>query len=196
MQTLPKKILVLRFSAMGDVAMTVPVITSFEINAQAEMLVVTNKLFAPMFSELKNTKVFTIDLKNKHKGFAGIFRLFLELKKFKPDAVADLHDVLRTKLLRAFFFFVGVKSSVINKGRAEKKNLIAKGKDNSVQLKTSFERYKNVFENIGFNFDIDFESIFKNKPDLCQPLLDLYGDKRAKWIGIAPFAKHKGKLYP
>lgn len=196
MQTLPKKILVLRFSAMGDVAMTVPVITSFEINAQAEMLVVTNKLFAPMFSELKNTKVFPIDLKNKHKGFAGIFRLFIELKKFKPDAVADLHDVLRTKLLRAFFFFVGVKSSVINKGRAEKKNLIAKGKDNSVQLKTSFERYKNVFENLGFNFDIDFESIFKNKPDLCQPLLDLYGDKRAKWIGIAPFAKHKGKLYP
>lgn len=196
MHSLPKKILVLRFSAMGDVAMTVPVLSSLEKNSAVDLLIVSNKFFAPMFSELKNAHVFIVDLKGKHKGFVGIFRLFLELRKFKIDAVADLHDVLRTQLLRTLFFFTGVKISVINKGRAGKRKLTAKGKDKSLQLKTSVERYTSVFQNLGYTFALDFESIFSSKPSLSPVLINLYGSKQGQWIGVAPFAKHQGKLYP
>lgn len=179
---------------MGDVAMTVPVLSSLAKQCDVEITVLTMKAFAPMFANTPNLTVFPLDKRGKHKGFFGLLRLRHQLKKFNFDAIADLHNVLRSQILKAMFVFDEAEFAVVNKGRDEKRNLILNGA--CTQLKTSTERYKEVFEELGFKFDLEFDSIFDQKPELPEIITEAFGEKDDKWIGIAPFAKHKGKIYP
>lgn len=61
------------------------------------------------------------------------------------DLVADLHDVLRSKGLRKLMRLKGSRVAYINKGQKEKKALTAPEKKIKVQLKTTVERYRDVF---------------------------------------------------
>jgi len=96
-----KHILVIRLSAMGDVAMTVPVIRALtQQHPEVKITVLTRAFFAPFFRDLNNVTVYPIDLKGKHKGVFGLFKLSKELKKLHVDAVADLHNVLKVEQKR------------------------------------------------------------------------------------------------
>jgi len=89
-------ILVIRFSAMGDVAMMVPVLRALtQQHSEIKITVVTRAFFKPFFEDLKNVDVYAADLKGKHKGVLGLYKLSKELRKLQFDAVADLHNVLR-----------------------------------------------------------------------------------------------------
>ncbi|WP_452230609.1 glycosyltransferase family 9 protein [Lacinutrix sp. MEBiC02404] len=188
----PKHILVIRLSAMGDVAMTVPVLRALtQQHPEVKITVLTRAFFAPFFRDLKNVTVYPIDLKGKHKGVFGLFKLSKELKKLHIDAVADLHNVLRTKILKVFFF--GRKYIQINKGRAEKKALVSGA--HFKQLKTSHQRYADVFKVLGFPVDLS-NPTFPETIKLQKNTRSKTGDKTKKWIGIAPFAAFKSKMYP
>ena len=91
------KILAIRFSALGDVAMAVPVLYSFaKAYPQHQLVVLSRSAMAPLFAYAPSNLLFKgVDLKKDHKGLKGILRLYSELRKEKFDAVADLHDVLR-----------------------------------------------------------------------------------------------------
>ena len=121
----------------------------------------------------------------------GLFILSQKLKALGIDAVADLHNVLRTKILNLFLLSLAFKQ--IDKGRSEKKQLV-KGKIFK-QLKTTVQRYVDVFESLGFQLDMANPTF--SKSEILNPELEL-GLKRenTKWVGIAPFAAHKGKMYP
>jgi ADP-heptose:LPS heptosyltransferase len=107
------------------------------------------------------------------------------------DAVADLHDVLRTKLLR---FFLGKKSEVIDKGREEKKEL-TRAKDKKIRpLKTGFQRYAEVFEKLGFPLHLNIQRGYSDLP-ADETLLPARENKNFL-VGLAPFAKHASKMYP
>ncbi|WP_316930923.1 glycosyltransferase family protein [Lacinutrix jangbogonensis] len=98
-----KHILVIRLSAMGDVAMSVPVLRAFlQQHPNIKLTVLTRAFFKPFFRDLKNVTVFSPDLTGKHKGFFGLYRLSRALKNLGIDKVADLHNVLRTKILKFF----------------------------------------------------------------------------------------------
>ncbi len=181
---------------MGDVAITIPVLNSLAKKFNVQLVMVTPKAFAPMFSGTQNLTVFSIDKNGRHKGIFGLIRLFSDLSKENPDAIADLHDVLRTKFLRFLFSAKAVKIATINKGRFEKKLLVKNGKNKSSLLKSSSERYKAVFSSLGFEFDIDFHSIFPETPPILDVFVEAFGEKNGKWIGIAPFAKHRSKMFP
>ena len=48
----------------------------------------------------------------------------------------------------------------------------------------------------GLRYEAIFTSLFEGyQPDLA-PIEAFAGTKNGKWIGIAPFAKHTGKIYP
>src|SRR5690606_10824897 len=122
----PKHILVIRLSAMGDVAMTVPVLRAFiEQYPEVKLTVLTREFFRPFFRDLKNVSVYAADLKGKHQGFFGLLELSKELRTLGIDAVADLHNVLRSKILK--IFLLDLKIIQLDKGRDEKKALV-KGK--------------------------------------------------------------------
>jgi len=187
-----KHILVIRLSAMGDVAMTVPVLMAFtEQYPDVKLTVLTREFFKPLFRDLENVSVFHADVKGKHKDVFGLWKLSKELKKLGIDAVADLHNVLRSNILK--FFLFGIKCVQIDKGRTEKKALttgvIFK------QLKTTQQRYADVFEKLGFKLELSSPS-FPEQSKLNNKTLTIVGNDTLKWIGIAPFAAFESKMYP
>jgi len=192
MSNKPKHILVLRFSAMGDVAMTVPVLRALITQyPELKITVVTRGFFKPFFQDLENVTVYEADFKGEHKGVLGLYKLSKELKKLQFDVVADLHNVLRSKILKLFFF--GKKVAQLDKGRAEKKALTSR--QSFQQLKTTHQRYAEVFEALGYSVDLSQPTFSESKP-LTENLNIYISNKDYKTIGIAPFAAHQSKMYP
>jgi ADP-heptose:LPS heptosyltransferase len=192
------KILVTRLSALGDVAIMIPVVSSIaQRYPEHHFTVVSMPLVAPLFQGLSNVDFVAFEKRGHHKGLKGILKLFRQLqKKQKFDCIVDLHDVLRTKILRALYVFWGVKVLVIDKGRAEKKELVENGYRQSKQLLPSAERYRNVFASLGLtigaiNKGLPFETITS-----VAPIEKEFGVKQGYWIGIAPFTQHTGKQLP
>ena len=196
-----ERLLVIRLSAMGDVAMTLPVIAGLaSSNPNVKITVLSRDFLRPIFEKLpENVEFIGFDAKSKHKDFKGLNELYKELKSRKFDAVADLHNVIRTKYLRLRFALNGVKVAHIDKGRKEKKELISH--KSFKQLKTTIQRYRDVFEKLGLRVEGDFSSIYGNSKPSLVDIAPLFGIESVKpegerWIGIAPFAAHKGKAYP
>jgi ADP-heptose:LPS heptosyltransferase len=193
-----KKLLVIRFSAMGDVAMTVPVIHALATqHPELRITVMTRGRFAPMFQWMPaNVEVKPVELE-KYSGIFGLGRLYGELKQKRYDAVADLHDVLRTKYLRLRFKIIGKIVAVIDKGRKEKKALMGNGQT-AEPLKPMFERYRDVFRQLGYDFALEYKHAINPHTENFSRINTSIGIKQQgdKWIGIAPFAAHEGKIYP
>ncbi|MFC7348587.1 glycosyltransferase family 9 protein [Chryseobacterium zhengzhouense] len=177
------RILAYRFSAFGDVAMTVPVFREFlEQNPNVEIVMVSRNNFESLFADIPNVIFHGIDL-DEYKGFLGIRRLGKELlKKYNPDYVADLHDVIRSKILDKIYVRKGLKVFKINKGKEEKENLTNVWNLEKFQLKKTVERYADVFRDMGFKVDLSHQL----RPQVIQK----------SGIGFAPFAQHKGKMLP
>ena len=191
-----KTILVYRFSAMGDVALVAPVIKSvLHQHPNTRLVFATRSFFLSFFNDHERLIKVGVDLK-QYKGALGIRKLFLELKKeHKPDLVIDLHDVLRTQILNTFFKSSGIPVYKIDKGRKEKKEMIA-SKNTSKPLKTSVERYLDTFEKAGFSTELIKGPWISPKDDISDFLSfhNLFL-KENKWVGIAPFAKHETKIW-
>lgn len=190
-------VLVIRLSAMGDVAMTVPVVKALvQQHSHVRVTVVSRPFFKPFFEGIDQVNFFSVDLQKRHKGFLGIYRLYHDLKKLQIDAVADFHNVLRSKILRIFFKLSGTKTAFTNKGRAEKKALTRT--DNKVlkPLKSMINRHIDTLVYLGFRVDVS-KINFPEKSVLPDEILAVTSEKsNNKWIGIAPFAQYQTKVYP
>jgi ADP-heptose:LPS heptosyltransferase len=191
-----KTTLILRFSAMGDVAIAASVMKEVAAqNPDTHFVFATRAFFAPFFEEIPNLELFLLDFEGKYKGVEGvrgvkgvngIFRLYKDLKKnYKIDAVADLHDVLRSKLLTLLFrwSFKKIKTATICKGRREKRGLCYEKKQNKAPLKPTWQRYVDVFQKLKIKTEVTPKTI-------------LFNPEKVKKIGVSPFAQHKGKIYP
>ncbi|MFH6970068.1 glycosyltransferase family 9 protein [Flavobacterium petrolei] len=186
----------MRLSAMGDVAMTVPVLRAFvKQHPQVKITVISRPFFKPFFEGIPNLSFFAFDEKERHKGFLGLLRLFQDLKGLQIDAFADLHNVLRSKIIRNLFALSGKKIASVDKGRAEKKVLTQPENKVFQQLPTMFERHAKVFEQLGFTVDLS-QAVFPEKAVLSPEILALIGTNYQKLIGIAPFAQYDSKMYP
>jgi len=192
------KILVIRFSAMGDVAMTAPVIQEFTASyPDAAIVVLSRNLFAPFFLGIKNVSFHPFDPKKQHKGFLGLLKLFWELRKQNITAVADLHTNLRSAILCFLFFLSGIKVRRLNKGRSDKKKLTRQVNKVLVPLKRTSERYADVFRRLGFPFQLSHRLPSRSVAEITATLKPfLEADKSHKYIGVSPFAQHAQKVYP
>ncbi len=181
---------------MGDVAMTVPVLSALAAQyPDLQITVLTRTFFSPMFITLSNVHVYEADVVGKHKGILGLWRLFRELKTLGIDAVADLHNVLRSSILKRFFMSSNIPVIQIDKGRKEKRALTAYKNKVFKPLKTTFQRYADVFYKLGFPIKLESTTTL-SKRVLPERVLELVGPDNLKWVGIAPFAAYPGKTYP
>lgn len=193
------KILVIRFSAIGDVAMTIPVVYSLAMqHPEHQITVLSRDFLSPLFEVAPaNIHFVGINLNSKYQGIGGLSRLFAELKAMDFDYVADLHDVLRSKYIRLRFQLAGVPTAHIAKGRIGKQRLIRRRCKVLEKQESSFKRYEKVFGKLGLSIHPDFMSIYENNSGNFSLIEKFTGAKCGqKWLGIAPFAKHKGKIYP
>ncbi|MES2419295.1 MAG: glycosyltransferase family 9 protein [Bacteroidota bacterium] len=190
------KILVLRFSAMGDVAMVASVLREFSVqNTELEFIVASRAAFKPFFNEIDRLTFHAIEPKTKHKGLIGLFKLFRELHQYKITAVADLHDNLRSRIVSTFFRFAGIKIERIDKGRAEKRALTRTKNKVLKPLKLTVERYADVFRALGLEGQLSHRLVKSFKP-LPSGIIPQFKAKAVKKIGISPFAQHSFKVYP
>jgi ADP-heptose:LPS heptosyltransferase len=181
---------------MGDVAMTIPVIRALvEQHPEIKITFLSKAFLKPLFDDIPNVHFYAADVTNTHKGIFGLHKLHKELKQLNITHIADLHNVLRSKILRSFFKFSSKDIGVIDKGRSEKKALTRTKNKVFKQLKTSHERYADVFRKIDFSVDISNPTKLKI-PGLNNSVLNLVGEQKNNWIGIAPFAAYDSKSYP
>lgn len=179
--------------------MTVPVLYALvKQYPDLQITIVSREAFRPFFEKLPaNISFIAADLYGKHKGIRGLYRLFRELSPSKFDAVADLHDVLRTFFLRFCFRLTGIPVEHINKGRKEKKALTRQQNKKCIALTPTCERYANVFRKLGLSFPLEFTTIYETEQPDRSTFIQHTGEKGDfRWVGIAPFAKHVGKMYP
>lgn len=189
-------IAIIRLSAMGDVAMTVSVIRAFaQQYPKVKITMVSRPFFQPFFEGIPNLTFFAFDEKVKHKGFLGLVRLFRELHSLKIDAFVDLHNVLRSQVVRTLFKLSGKQVVAVDKGRAGKKALTRPENKVFKPLTTMFERHSQVFKELGFTLDLS-NPIFPEKAVLSDEILKSIGNPNQKLIGIAPFAQYESKVYP
>ena len=186
----------MRLSAMGDVAMTVPVLRALVAqHPEVKITVVSRVFYKPIFKNIPNVNFFSAHLHHRHKGLLGLFRLYKDLKSKGVTEFADLHNVLRSKIIRMLFSFSGIKTATVDKGRAEKAALTRAENKIFKPLSTMFERYATVFEQLGFSLDLS-NPVFPPKQKLDTEIVDLIGENYQKLIGIAPFAQYDSKVYP
>ena len=191
-----KHLLVIRLSAMGDVAMTVPVLKSLlDSYPDLKITVLTKEFLKPIFEGLDNVTVHVADVTDTHKGISGLWKLYKELQSLQLDAVADLHNVLRSNILNQFFRLGGIPFAQIDKGRKEKKALTAEKNKVFAPLKSTHQRYVDVFDQLGYPFSLP-DANFLEKKILSEKTLEIIGRDTRKWFGIAPFAAFSGKMYP
>lgn len=193
----PAHLLILRFSSLGDVAMTVPVIRLLlQQHPQLTVTVVSSAFMAPLFEGTERLVFHPAALKGKHRGVAGLWRLYKELTAMQGyTALADLHNVLRTQILRRFFTFSATAVAVINKGRKEKKELTRLRYKKLRPLKSTFQRYADVFAALGY--PVLLQGAGSLLPAPSQPeVVKLARQQGQRLIGIAPIAQYAEKTYP
>jgi ADP-heptose:LPS heptosyltransferase len=194
--TVKSKIIVLRFSAMGDVAMVASVLKELvNQNPNVELVMVSRKAFEPFFTGIDHLTFHAIEPKTLHRGFLGLYQLYKELSTYKPIAIADLHDNLRSRLICTFFRLAGVEIKRIDKGRAEKKALTRTHDKIFKPLKQTVERYADVFRALKLPIKLAHRLVKKpTKETDISSIIKIDGN--LKNIGISPFAQHIYKMYP
>ncbi|MBC8109848.1 MAG: glycosyltransferase family 9 protein [Verrucomicrobia bacterium] len=186
---------------MGDVALLLPVLKAIaEQQPTIEITLVTRKKFAVFFEGLKNIYVFEADFEGKHKDFAGLASLYQDLKNMAAyDCIVDVHQNLRSLVLKGLFMFSGVKNVTIDKGRAEKKALTRKKNKVLKPLKHTVERYQETLAEAGIVVNLPPEVLIQTQEiNLLNPFFaenNLIFPKSGKWLGIAPFAQHSQKMW-
>ena len=187
-----KKLLIIRFSALGDIAMTVPVVYDLAVQyPNLDITMLSREMARPLFERLPdNVHFYAADLKGRHKGLIGLCRLWRDAHMSDFDYIADFHDVLRTHWLRAEGCLRRKKVAKIDKGRKSKKALTRQKNKVFNQQATSFERYAKVLEQLGFPTKPQFVKL--DYSSFCET----QKASSETWIGIAPFAKHPAKVYP
>ena len=195
-------ILVIRFSAMGDVAMVVPVVWSLARQYPDIRITVLSRGFArPFFEDLApNIGFMEADLKKEYHGIKGLNALYRRLTAKQFTAIADLHSVLRSEYLRMRFNMGRYHVAHINKHRKGRKRITSTNKKELTQQPTSFQNYSDVFARLGYPVNITFKSIFPDEGGNLSLLPVSISQQLAAnsqpLIGIAPFAAHEGKIYP
>ncbi len=176
-------ILAYRFSAFGDVAMVATVCREFiEQNPDVKLVIVSRENFRDLFAGLARLHFKGVDL-DIYKGFIGLRKLAKELlQEFQPTQIADLHDVIRSKILNRYFKSQGFEVSVIDKSKEEKEQLTDIWNLEKTPLRTTVERYADVFRNLGHQLTLSYQ---------LQPV-----PGKKEGIGFAPFAQHFGKMLP
>ena len=191
-----RNVLVMRLSALGDVAMTIPVLyPACRANPDTRFVMITKAWPASMFHDRPdNLMVVGIDVNKEYKGLFGLIKLASHLRKqYDIDAVADLHSVMRTWIIGAWMKLCGIPVARLDKQRARRKALINHKSDEPVT--PTHDRYRRVFQQLGIEVPDDFTRLYDGKPLPVSPIV-LDKEPGQRWIAISPFSAHEGKVYP
>lgn len=183
-KSVPRHVLVYRLSALGDVAMTIPAIYSCARRwKDTTFHVVTTAFCAQMFVNAPaNVVLHPLEMP------VTTWRVLKALHKMKIDAVADLHNVLRSWIVDSMFWLRGKRVQVLPKRRQERYEILHE----KMRSQPFVMRYFEVFKHLGLPCEPAFTTLFNEQPPLP---VEMKKDGE-QWIGIAPYARYENKTYP
>ena len=189
--------LVLRFSSIGNVAMTVPVVVTLAAShPQHTFIYVSQKKLAPMFSSVPNVHFVEADFQGRHSGIGGLKSLYRQIaEQWQVDAVLDLQHNWKTTLFSLQYSLRNIKVYALHTYLRQKKSIVRNGVKHAQWLPLEVWRYAEVFARVGMKWDGDFKPL-AGQSQLCEKISRTYGEKTCKWLGIAPFAKYKSNMLP
>ena len=192
------KVLIIRLSAIGDVAMAIPVVYSAaKVNPGDSFTVLTQDFLIPLFiNPPSNVQLIGINTKNKEKKLWDFLRFAFSLAERNYEMVLDLHGVIRSRIIDCIFRLKGKRIFKIDKKRKGRKQLTTKPPKKILPLPSITSCYSDVFHRSGFLFEDTFTSLLADTHDEFLMPHPVFGEKKGRWIGIAPFAIHHGKIYP
>lgn len=192
----PSHVLIMRLSAIGDVAMTVPVVLALRQQyPDLKITVVSRPLFKSFFNFLPDINFYAADVENTHKGFRGLYGLYKDLSSFGIDAFADLHNVLRSKVIATFFRLNKIPVISLDKDRSERKKLTALEAKRISPMTSIIERHAQVCKKLHLPISLS-DVRLPDKQMMSTEIKSVTGEKKTKWLGIAPFATYETKMYP
>lgn len=197
-----KRVLIARFSALGDVAMTVPAVYSAcRCYPDIEFVFVTRPSMTSIFvSPPTNLTLVGADVKKTYEGIEGLRRLCAELAAtYHPDIFIDLHNVLRTRVMSVLFRLRGIKTVRIFKPRAKRRALTRPHNKVMLPLISQRARYREAFFKAGLPLTEQFNGLYGGHSQADASLFSAITPTKApgeRWVGLAPFAAHAGKIYP
>ncbi len=191
------QILIICFSGISNVASIVPLLDALcRRHPENRYTILSRNFLKPLFSPFENVDFIGANIRKEHKGFFGILKIFSQLKRTNFDYVVDLQNSMRTRIIRRLFYLSGVKNSVVDKQQRDVRKLIRKGAQKYQPLKTIFERYAETFAKIGLETDTNFAKLPTANDERKAKITEIYGEKRGRWIGIAPLSIARGKTLP
>ena len=147
--------LIIRLSAMGDVAMLIPLLYAVaRANEQHEFILLTQPFFTELLLDAPdNVEGMAIDIRRgEERSFLGLLRYARRLRHEHFDAVLDLHDVLRTKVLRSILRLTGVPTQHLIKPREGRRRLVADSATKDLTpLPPMWSLYQQVFRSAGLS---------------------------------------------
>lgn len=175
------RLLVIRLSALGDVAILQPVLKARAVaNPDVLFTIAGPPLLEPLFRGFDNIHYLPL---RKRQPVRHLYRM---LAGSNPTMVADMHHVNRTIGVDLLFCLHRTPVRHIYKDRRGKRQLVRNGSNHTAPLKPTWQRYDEVFERCGLAKGIIDTSFWPCKKSQG-------GGAR---IGIAPFAQHQGKIWP
>jgi ADP-heptose:LPS heptosyltransferase len=183
-----KKMLVLRLSAIGDVAMTVHAVRSLrEKYPDLGITLGTRKRLAGFYEGVKNINFLFFPEK---AGICDIFRFVSKAKSTGFDFTADLQNNLRTTIIRLLMRLGGSKVASYKQMTIAKWRVRRRFRKDLTPLRNNVLRFCDVFAALGFPVP-DPEVIRE-----VRPVPAGFGSKKGIWAGIAPFSRKEKKIYP
>lgn len=193
------RLLVVRFSAMGDVALLLPVLVSvLRRHPHLHIDLLTRPKFASLFEGIDRLRPLPADVDNEYKGIRGLWRLSRRLQLKQYDYFIDAHQNLRSNVIKAIAHLQGVRCLSISKNRAQRKRFIKEKA--SFALPHVTDMYAAPFRQLGLDTDllpppylipsVEDEQAIDNFLSSTALLT-----KSSPWIGIAPFAFHENKQW-
>jgi len=180
-----KKVLIIRFSSIGDIVLTSPVIRAIkEQRPGVEIHYLTKKYYAPILENNPNVdKVYTI--RN------SLAEVMSELKAEKYDFIADLHRNVRSVKVKTQ---LSTASSTFDKLNFEK-FLLVNLKVDSLPDMHIVDRYFSAVEDIGVQNDQEGLDYFLNEEDEIA-MSAIPKSFKEKYIAWVIGAKHFTKRFP
>jgi ADP-heptose:LPS heptosyltransferase len=178
---LSKKILVIRFSSIGDIVLTTPVIRALHLQLGAEVHFLTKGTFAPIIQTNPHVaKVITL---------SGDFgEMIRALKMEDYDHVIDLHHNIRTKRIKVA---LGIAATSFHKLNFEKWLLVRLGINRLPDIHI-VDRYLDAARVLGVKKDdkgLDFYIPEESRVDT----LNTFGFQPGSYISIVIGAAHQTK---
>ncbi len=190
-----KTFCVIRFSSMGDVLMTTPVLRVLKKRFPGCRIVyITKPAYAPLVQHSPYVdEVVVLE--------GSLLGLAMKLASYSPSCLIDLHDTVRSRTLSAMLFWV--KTLRTDNGRREREAMVRteaemKGEVSSrhlIQLKHMAERHLAAVASLGIEDDGQGLDFFL-PPNMELPLgvVPFYGDHNYVAVGIG--GQHFTKRLP